>query len=646
MANEHHHVESAMHRALHLQRKGDVKTASAIYNEILAIDPAHAGATHFLGMAELTHGTCPDALRLLRRSTILDPQNANYFINLGSALTYAKQYDDAIAAIRHSINLSPTIPEAHFSLSLALERDRQISAALDEMRAAISLRPTDAWAHFHVGRLNKYLRLLFDALNSLEHALHLNADLFLAYVEAADVLTLLGRTDDAIAQYRHLPLHPKWARAHSARLHISHASTSISRSDLAQSHQELGNIYSTHNALRASTEIECRRSSRSHRLRVAYLSADFRQHPVATFLEPILSNHNLDDFEIYGYCDVLKPDEVTSRFSGLVPNWRECSSLSDDDLYSIIQSDRIDILVDLAGHLRCHRLPVFAHRAAAVQISYLGYPDTSGIANMDVRLTDSCHDPVNFQAGCTERLIRLGRCCWCYRPYVSPVMPTALPALKNGYITFAMLNQLFKTNESFWDASLKIIQSVPSSIIIVFVEYGGDIASEVRTRLQRLGYCPDRYRIVERTDVLASLIRYNGVDIALDTFPYNGHTTTCDAIWMGVPTITLIGDSHVSRAGLSVLSAVGLQELACPTIEAYIETAVRLANDVERLATLRSTLRSRMEASALRDEVGLTRKIERVYKAAWRQYQSGRPLKKCGARADARQYPGASSISQ
>jgi predicted O-linked N-acetylglucosamine transferase (SPINDLY family) len=344
------------------------------------------------------------------------------------------------------------------------------------------------------------------------------------------------------------------------------------------------------------------RSPKSN-LRIGLVSPDLCQHPVSSFIEPLLANYDHEGLEIYAYSDVKKPDSITAVLSQLVDKWCDSSSFDNQILAKQIQSDAIDILIDLAGHTAWNRMEVFAMKPAPIQATYLGYPSTTGLPTMDFRLTDEHADPVgNTEAFHTEKLIRLPDCAWCYKPHRSapPVHP--LPALENGFVTFGCFNNMAKWNAPLYELWANILQQVPNSHLRLKAKTLIDVA--VRDELiaffsdrvidsARLEFSPHTQKIADH------FAEYHKVDIALDSFPYHGTTTTCESMWMGVPVITLAGKSHVSRVGVSLLNAVSLPELIAQNPEEYIQKAVELSGNPEKLSTLRAGFRDRMTASVL-----------------------------------------------
>jgi predicted O-linked N-acetylglucosamine transferase (SPINDLY family) len=303
-----------------------------------------------------------------------------------------------------------------------------------------------------------------------------------------------------------------------------------------------------------------------------------------------------------------------------VDQWRVTRFQSDQELADTIRGDAIDILVDLTGHIAGNRLLTFARKPAPVQVTYLGYQNTTGMSAMDYRLTDAWADPPGqTDSFYTEELVRLPRAFFCYRPSEAPEI-SPLPALESGYVTFGSFNNFAKVSPGALEAWLNILDSVAQSRLIILAHGGGSLAARVQRQAESRGLDPARIEFCEKRPRPAYLELMTRVDIALDPFPFNGHTTTCDAVWMGLPVVMLAGASYASRFGGSVLQQVGLAHLIAESPAEYIEIAGRLAADVEALAQLRATLRDTMAGSALLDAAGFTRNLEAAYRKMWHKW--------------------------
>ena len=362
------------------------------------------------------------------------------------------------------------------------------------------------------------------------------------------------------------------------------------------------------------------------RLRIGYVSGNFRLNAETSFLVPVLRHHDRNRFEIYCYSNVETPDEFTIRIRRLADLWRDIHAIPDQAAAQRIRRDGIHLLVDCPGHLSGGRLSLFALKPAPVQISYPTYPATTGLTQMDYRITDRHADPEGVTDHLhTERLVRLTRVYCCYQPPAGAPRVNELPALKQGAITFGAFNRPHKTSSAALRLWASILRRVPGSRIVLHHAFmgGGVVAPEMEERIRRQFEAedvdPGRIVFVGGLPMDEHLALFQQIDVSLDTFPYNGATTTCDMLWMGVPVVTLAGCSHVSRTGVSLLNAVGLTNWIAGSEQEYVEIAVRMAGDLAKLGSLRSELRARMRRSPLTRSAAYARDLERAYLWMWKQ---------------------------
>jgi predicted O-linked N-acetylglucosamine transferase (SPINDLY family) len=363
-------------------------------------------------------------------------------------------------------------------------------------------------------------------------------------------------------------------------------------------------------------------------LRVAVLSPDLRQHSCAYFLEPLVRHLPPAEFELYLYHDHFREDAVSERLRKHAAVWRNFLGKPPREVERTIRADAPDILVDLAGHTgMTNRLPLFARRLAPVQITYLGYPDTTGVPAMDYRFTDARADPPgDADRFATEKLVRFAPTAWAYQPPAEAPDPREAARPRNTPPTFGSFSNLAKITDSTLALWARLLATAPEARLLL-KGHGldePDTKAAWLARLARAGLPADRLELVGRlADPAAHLALYRRVDVALDTFPYHGTTTTCEALWMGVPVVTVTGANHVARVGASLLTHCGLSELVASDEAGYIATAVALAGDPERLAGLRRTMRDRLNAAPLTDYKGFARSVEAAYRAMWRDWVAG-----------------------
>jgi predicted O-linked N-acetylglucosamine transferase (SPINDLY family) len=355
-------------------------------------------------------------------------------------------------------------------------------------------------------------------------------------------------------------------------------------------------------------------------LRIGYVSPDFRNHVDAYFTIPLLCNHDHEKHEIFCYANVPNPDAVTQRMRGYADVWRSTVGLSDEQVAELVRRDQIDILVDLELHAAKNRLLMFARKPAPVQVAWLGYPGSSGLSTIDYRLTDPYLDPPGLlDEFYSEESVRLPDTFWCYDPLNEEPPVNGLPALQNGVITFGCLNNFCKINDGCLSLWAKVLQKVRQSRLLLRAPRG-QVRDWVISVLQKEGIEEGRIELVESTPRPQYLKTYHRIDLGLDPVPCSGHTTSLDAFWMGVPTVTLLGQTAMGRAGFSQLCNLGLSELAAETPEQYVEVVARFASDLDGLQKLRASLRNRMRRSPLMDGRRFARHIEQAYRQMWHRW--------------------------
>ena len=521
--------------------------------------------------------------------------------------------------VRPSLS-SPDIPEALTAISAIPFREKgQLNEAIAACRQAIALKPGYADAHSNLGIALSDKGQLDEAIAACRQAIALKPNFPVPRSNLGTAFKNAGRLDDALDSYRSaLALAPDRADIHSNLLLTLNYHPGFDAHAIAAEHRLWNRCHGE--PLRSSLQPHPNDRNPERRLRIGYVSPDLRDHVVARFLLPLLENHDRTAFEIFAYAQVPVPDAMTQRLRTHADAWRSLVGLSDAQAAELIRQDRIDILVDLAGHTANNRLLVFARKPAPVQVTWLGYPNTTGLDTIDYRLTDSFADPSgSTDLHCSEKLFRLPACAWCFEPSASP----AVAGRREGPITFGCLNNFAKITGPMLALWGRILQAVPESRLLVKSASFGN--ASVRQRVQQilgeLGIAPERLELRGyEADYGGHLALYEQMDIALDTFPYHGTTTTCEALWMGVPVVSLAGGSHVSRVGVSLLANVGLSDLAATSPEEYVSIAVKLAGDLPRLTHLRSTLRERMAASSLMDAPRFARDIEAAFRQMWHRW--------------------------
>jgi protein O-GlcNAc transferase len=545
--------------------------------------------------------------------------------NVRSAFTGSTAIDPATTAAAATASTADPAPAPSAS-ELINEGLRQrerfgVAAARPYFERAAQLQPNSHVPWLMLGNVASESGDLDAAVAHYAHARDLQpSDHILRYNLGLNEY-LRGYIDAAIEQLRAAcGLNPSHLQAQSTHIMALHNSDRISPDEIAVAIREWGASFSLEHPASAPSTV---RPGTDHpeRLRVGFISGDFRTHSVAHFFEPILSARDRGAFTYVLYNNSHLQDAVTQRLRADADDWRDTWRLTDDALIELIRTDRIDILVDLSGHTAFNRLAVFARRAAPVQVSYLGYPSSTGLKTMDYRITDAVTDPpVPADEWHCERLLRLPDTQWCFRPFGTPAVPGPLPARESGFVTFGSFNNLTKASETLLRCWVQILVKLPASRLRLTRVRSAQRASDIFALFGQSGVAAERIECVPYANDPPYGQQFAGVDIALDNYPYNGVTTTCESLYVGVPVISLHGRNGVSRSGLSLLGTLGLGELAASTPEQYVEIAVALGSDLARLEQLRATLRARFEQSSLRDEKRFASKFEELLRVAWQQH--------------------------
>ena len=606
-----------------LYDQGDLEAAVAAYGKAQRLKPDYAQAQSNLGNALRDQGKLDLAVAACHASLALQPDCTEAHSNLGNALRDQGKLEEAVTAYHDALALKPDFAEAHNNLGNALRDQGKLEESVAAYHAALALKPDFAEAHNNLGAVYRSQGLPAAAAAACRRAVRLKPDFAEAHCNLGNVLRDQGKLEEAVAACRAaLALKPDFAEAHSNLIFTMNYDARVTPEEIFAESRD----WNLHHAAPRAEPIRARHipPDPERRLRIGYVSPDLRSHSVSYFVEPLLASHDRDAVEVFCYAEVTQPDRVTARLRNLADGWRSTVGLTDAEVAERIREDRIDILIDLAGHTANNRLQVFARRPAPVQVSWCGYPNTTGMTAIDYRLTDAHADPHgDADALHSETLVRLPDCFLCYAPPHDAPEAAPPPHAGSGHITFGSFNNLTKLRPGTIAVWAQILERVPGSRLIVKSK---PLVDE-KTRRRNLelfaaaGISAERLELVPWIPSQAGhLGAYSRIDIALDTFPYNGTTTTCEALWMGVPVIALRGRRHAARVGLSLLAAVGMPEFAVQSTQAYVEAAVGLANDLDRLTALRGDLRERLRASPLCDAGAFTRHVETAYRDMWRTW--------------------------
>jgi predicted O-linked N-acetylglucosamine transferase (SPINDLY family) len=611
-----------------LLMQGKPDKAIAAYQQAIALEPNVAEAHNNLGTALATQGKFNESVAALERAIALAPDYVDAYYNLGNTLHEAGKLAEAVVAYRRALERKPDYAEAYNNLGIALKDQGKVKEAIAAFEQAFALAPDYVDAYNNLGNSHQLQGRLTEAIAAYRKVLALAPDDADAYSNLGIALLAQGQLADAIATFKKAQaLAPDDADAHSNLLLALNYDPDTNPGTLFSEHQRWADRHAR--PLLGTAPTLTNDPDPERRLRIGYLSPDFRSHSLAFFIEPLLTTHDRGSFEILCYANVTQPDQITEHLQRLGHTWRDIVRLRDEDVAVQIRQDHVDILVDLTGHTANNRLQVFARKPAPVQVAYLGYPNTRGFTAMDYWLSDAHADP----PGQTERfyveeIVRLPHGFNCYRPPADSPDVGDLPARATGHITFASFNNAAKVNARVIALWARILNALPEARLIMKARQLADSATKANFHrlFEQHGVTPERVEMISWVpSSTAHLALYNRIDIGLDCFPYNGHTTTCEALWMGVPVITLAGLTHAGRVGVSLLSQVGLGELIADTPEVYAELAVALARDLVRLETLRHSLRDRVTQSPLTDASTITRSFEAAYRQMWRRWCAKAP---------------------
>jgi predicted O-linked N-acetylglucosamine transferase (SPINDLY family) len=610
-------VEELLLRGNALEDRGDVLAACARYQEAVRLSPRHAKAHLNLGNAMVGLGRTGEALACYRRAIELQPDSLHAHLNIGSVLLSRQSVLQATDSYRTAVRLCPDSAEAWAGLGCALAESSAPDEALAAFAKALEIDPGHEGA---ASRLAPALRARGQAraaLQVLDKALELKPTSAMLWPVLADLSGGVGDYATAArACRRQLELAPDDLGAYSGLLWMLNLDPDISAEEILAEHRRFGALMEPLSRILPPRDPD----PGARRIRIGYVSPDFRRHSVSCFIEPVLRHHDRESFEVHCFYDHPSWDDVTDRLRALAERWHDIAGASDEDVAERIRANEIDILVDLAGHSACNRMRLFALKPAPLQFTWLGYLCTTGLRAMDYRLCDFHTDPEGVaERWQVERPARLPDSQWCYQPQVALPEPSALPMLENGYWMFGSFNQESKLSDPVLEAWSRVLEAIPDSRLRI-VGITCDVVEErIRTCFAQHGIASERVELVGRIPIDAYLASYRDVDIALDSFPYNGATTTCDALLMGVPVAAVAGTRAIARGGVSLMSTIGLSDWIADSPENLAGLLQRHTRDAARLAQLRAELPQKMRASALMDAAHFTRNLESIFREAWQR---------------------------
>lgn len=518
-----------------------------------------------------------DAAKYFQLATQYMPDSANPPFQLGNIYARLGRFEEACQFYVQALRISPNAVQAYEALAKALIRLQAYDEAVKAYHRALKITPNAPSVHLGL----------------------------------ATALLENNAVEQSLAHYRLALQHKPHPIEHSSFLFALNYRPEIPPGQVRECHLDWGRLHTAH---LATFEHLKRKPLHNRKVRIGLVSSDFYRHPVTYYLEPYLEHYDKNRFEIYCYSNEVKHDEVTDRLKACVDGWRTIATADISSAVAKIREDEIDILVDLSGQTACKLLLIFGHKPAPIQISWLGYFNTTGVESMDYLITDPYSSPHGQSAYFTEQLLYLPHNRFCYRPpeYAPEVAP--LPALESGYVTFGCFNNYLKLNRQVIAVWAKVLHACPESKLLLKNKAMNDalMRKQLLANFEQHGIGAERL-LLEKTSPHAELLSaYNRVDIALDPFPFTGGLTTSEALWMGVPVVTLAGETLVSRQGAAFLTVLDKQEWIASNEETYVNIAASLAADNAKLANIRQQLRKQMRASPLCDGAVFTRNLEQL----------------------------------
>ena len=601
--------------------RGDIDTAIEHYQTAIRYKPDYLEAYHNLGNALQVKGAYFEALAQYTKAVSINPSVQEVHVNMGLVYNGLKEYEESAKSYIRALAINPNNDNTHFLLGTAYLLLDKNQLAQKHFERALEINPDNAAAHCNLGYAFVQQLELGAAMTAFKRTLDRDAGCAEAYYGMAKVISRLGQPEKAISLLREaLRTRPGYVEAYQSLLMHLHYSSEATAEQIYREHLAFAAAYEQ--PLSHGLQAHTNACTGRRKLRIGYMSPDFRRHSVAYFIEPVLAHHDRGKYEIHLYHNNWREDDISEKLKGLVDHWHNISSFSDEKVSELVRNDRIDILVDLAGHTFGNRLLVFARRPAPVQVNWIGYPGTTGLSSMDYRITDHFTDPVGVADSLhTEKLIRLPECFSTYRPPSEvPLAVSELPADKNGFITFGSFNSFSKVNHEVIERWAEILALVPTARLVLKHDHLSASAIVAATQKLFLDNGIEQARLTllgRKPTYLEHMTCYHDIDIALDTFPYNGATTTCEALWMGVPVVVLKGDAHASRVGYSLLKNIGYPELIARNPDEYVGRAVQLARDTDTLRKYRTELRNRLSGSPLTDAERLTKNLEQEFQRMW-----------------------------
>ena len=611
--------------AAELRELGELEEATQLLEAAARLEPLAASHAINLGIVRCERRDFAAAESILLEVLAREPDNADAAFNLGNALRGLGRPREAIECYREAAARRPGHAEALNNLGNAHKEAGDLAAAMAAFDAALAARPNYTTAMNNVGCLLRTLGRLDAAEDMLRRGLQLDPHHPALHDSIANVLKDAGALEEAITHYRRaLELDPSNAVTHGNLAYALSFQCAEPKPILEECLRWAARFAAPLGRSRIQRDL-----SPDRRLKVGYVSGDFREHCQSLFTLPLIAHHDRREVEIFCYSSVERPDAWTRRLAGHADAWREVRALDDAALARLVSDDRIDVLVDLNMHMAHGRPLLFARKPAPVQIAWLAYPGTTGIEAMDYRLSDPRLDPEDFDRHYSERTLRLPDTFWCYdprgghprggQPLIEDIEVNELPCLEKGHVTLGCFNNPCKLTDRTLSLWAGVMRAIPEARLKLLAPPGRH-RDRLLARLAAHGIEAQHLSFTGYRPRAEYLRSYHDIDFGLDTLPYNGHTTSLDALWMGVPIVTRLGETCVGRAGLSQLFHLDLLDLVADSDAAFVAIAAALAADHERLRTLRRSLRDTMRRSPLMDAARFAHHLEHAYRCAWREH--------------------------
>ena len=598
-----------------LNRNRKIEQSNSIYLRALSLGPEKAEANAHYGLFLAQLGRFQEAEPFLRKSVETHDHDPAMWVNYGNVLRKLGQLDGAVAAFEQSVTLEQDNAIAWNCLGEAWQAKNQKEEAIKAFEKALWARPDYGLAEENLALAYQSVGRISDARELLEKALERAPRRATTMASLASVIRDQGEPDSALALFRKaLELEPNNANVVSKYLYTLNFTPSLDRDEVEKEHLLINNCFEV------EAKAPRKRNPESGRIKIAFLSGDFCSHSVAFFLLPLFENLDRERFELHCFSNTESHDSVTQRFKELADGWRDTNGQSHQDIVAIIDKQEIDILIDLSGHTAGGRCDILAASTKTINLNWLGYPNRSGLDSMDARIVDGITDPKELDTSeVGESLLRLDVCFLCYSPGTDVPEPSEPPVLRNGYVTYGSFNNAAKLNDLTIQVWASILNEVPNSRLLLKSWQFEDtkLMNQARKRFAAFGIEEGRIRFSPRLKNYSDhMAAYSRIDIALDPFPYNGTTTTCEALWMGVPVVCMEGDRHAARVGASLLTHSGLSHLLGQSIDDYIGVATALAQDKDLLVSLRESLRPKIATSALCEREGFAKAFGKLVEQA------------------------------